>query len=128
MSANFEVSIVGLERLRAWLLAAPARFESALWAATEEGAQIEADAIRADTPQLTGTLASSIGSIVTRGPGGAEAAIGTPVTYGPFVERGTRQHGAARHMFQHGAQASTPEVEGRFDSAIRSITSTFGNI
>jgi hypothetical protein len=125
---TIEVRIIGIDRLRAWLLAAPARFEAALWRATEEGAEIEAAAIREDTPQLTGRLASSIGSVVTHGPDGVDAAIGTSVQYAGFVDRGTRQHGAAHHMFQHGAQASRSEVEGRFNNAVRSVTSSFGNV
>jgi hypothetical protein len=125
---SVDVTIIGLDRLRAWLDTAPARFEAALWAAAEDSGQLQADAIRADTPELTGTLAGSIASVVEKGADGIEVRTGTSVPYGPFVENGTRQHGEAHHMFQHGAQEATPEVEGVFHNAIRSITSTFGNI
>ena len=124
---QIEVQFIGLERLRAWLVSAPARFESALWAAAEEAGPIAADAIRAETPQLTGNLAGSIAAVTERTPSGAETRVGTSVAYGPFVENGTRQHGEAHHMFQHGAEAAQPEVEAAFRNSVRSITETFGN-
>lgn len=125
MPVHVEVEVLGESRLRGWLAAASGVFGASLFAATAKAVEIEANAIRADTPRLTGELVGSIGTKVTREGDGVKGEVFSTSQHARFVEFGTRQHGRAQRMFARGQGSSKTAVRAEFRSAVAKVADTF---
>lgn len=116
-----QVIVAGAAELRAQLGALPDRLRGAVLDGTTRGADLEARAIRADTPHLSGALAGSIQVSVTRTSDGAQGRVYSDLRYTPYVESGTRQHGAGRHMFDRGRLAARGPAEDLYQAAVDEV-------
>lgn len=120
-----EVLVVGAAEVRAKLAGLPGRLRGSVQEVAPQAIQLEADAIRAETPRLTGTLAGSIQTSVTGSVDGVRGRAFSDERYASFVERGTQKHGAGRHMFERGSQEAQERVEGQFKAAVDVVASGF---
>ena len=117
MPVSMQVTIIGGERLKGWLVRAPIEFRTGLFEATKAGVELEAQQIRSDTPRNTGALAGSIGTKVKATAEGAEGEVFSTSQYVRFVEFGTRQHGSAQRMFARGLTTTRPATTSSRSSA-----------
>lgn len=127
MPISMQMTILGADRLKAWLIKAPVEFQVGLFEATKAAVKIEAAQIRSDTPELTGALAASEGTKVTQTADGVEGVVFSTSQYSRFVERGTRQHGRAQRMFARGASETRPATKDIYRVAVGRVVGTFGN-
>lgn len=124
MPVSLTVQIAGLDRYVAWLGIAPAELVQGAQRATETVTRTEAEVIRANTPRVTGTLASSIQMRMDRTSEGATGRIFSDVRYAPFVDRGTLKHGAAQHMFEKGYQAAQQTSVVAYGETVQAVLDT----
>ena len=120
-----QVIVIGTAELKAQLGALPGRLRHSAEDDTDRAVHLEAEAIRADTPHRTATLAGSVQVSVTRSADGARGRVSSDLRYAPFVEHGTRRHGAGRHMFERGSQQSQTVVEGLYRAAVDTVAASF---
>lgn len=124
-----KVTTRGIPAVIAMSQRTPPRLFDAMWDATEEGMGVTADLIRALTPVMTinrggsdrypGELRDSIQTEITkRATGSVYGRVWTDTEWAPFVEKGTREHGEAHHMFALGLRAARPLVAMIFDAHV----------
>lgn len=121
-----QVVIVGATQVEAKLGALPEQLHRAAHQATTQATTLEAQAIRAVTPRRSGTLIGSIETEVTQTADGARGRAFSDLRYAPFVDHGTRRHGAARQMFERGSQAAKSPGEDLYRAAVDEVAASFG--
>lgn len=127
MPIAMKVTILGGNRLKAWLVTAPAEFRIGLFEATKSAVRLEAEQIRADTPRRTGTMAGSIGTKVKATAEGAVGEVYSTDQATRFVEFGTQKHGSAQRMFARGLSTTRPATKGIYRVAVGRVAHTFSN-
>lgn len=127
MPVSMQVTIIGGERLKGWLMRAPIEFRVGLFEATKAAVELEASQVRNDTPRNTGSLAGSIGTKVKATAEGAEGEVFSTSQYARFVEFGTQQHGSAKRMFARGLSTTRPATKGVYRAAVGKVAHSFGN-
>lgn len=120
-----QIVVVNAAEVRAKLSALPGRLRQGIQGAGPPAAAIQAQAIRAATPRLTGTLAGSIQTSVTNSADGVQGKVFSDERYAPFVEGGTQKHGEGRHMFKRGSEDARRRVEGEFAQAVDRVADSF---
>lgn len=111
-----QVEAKGAQAVEQWLASAPGRLREQIWTTTERDIQeVLKPAVVERTPRRTGTLAGSIAGTVSRTGNGARGVLISKVRYVSFVERGTKEHGPARQMFQRGYEATLREVAASYE-------------
>jgi hypothetical protein len=118
-----DVTVTGDKTLEAWLEEAPAKLVEGIWKTTEDATvNVLLPAVQADTPVLTGALQSSETADVTRLSTGARGRVISELRYVSFVERGTREHGPARHMFQMGLEQTLTQIQDEYEGMAVKLT------
>jgi hypothetical protein len=121
-----QVTVLGAKEVSAKLQALPEHLRRGLFDATTRATTLEADAIRSDSPRLTGTLAGSFQTEVTRTAAGARGRIWSDLRYTPFVESGTVKHGRAQHMVERGSTQVRGQVDDLYRLAVDEVAAAIG--
>jgi hypothetical protein len=146
VTVSVVLEVDGVDRLIGGLQVAPDVLEAATREAMEKSVATLEAAVKSGTPRVTGRLFSSINGRVTGTGSDLRGAVGTAVSYAPYVESGRGPivaHGkalrfrgrdgrmiyrrsvgpaAGRHMFAIGLRASVEPIRGFFrDAAKRTI-------